>query len=278
MNLINYLRYLRHGPLKRFNRFWILLGSIYRKLMHRMGLQTIARHKIGPYGPFALDGEFQFSNFSQWGGQHNRAFTACIEACRGKHCVLDVGAHIGLVALPMSKVIAKEGQVHCFEPAAKNLTYLKRHILLNQANNIHICEQLVGDSVANNIGFFEQERSATGMNSIAPRTKHEKKYRKTVKQQTTIDAYCKEHHLAPEVIKIDVEGAEMSVLHGARDVIKQYQPTIYLSVHPRELKQLGFEQDALTSLINGLGYQFFDVDYKKVENFSLDEYVLLPHH
>ena len=57
---------------------------------------------------------FAFSDFAGWGGESNRVFTACVEACRDKNCVFDVGAYIGLGALPMASVLAPGGRVYAF--------------------------------------------------------------------------------------------------------------------------------------------------------------------
>ena len=68
-------------------------------------------HRVGPYGPFRLDGHFAFSDFEHWGAVgHHRGFETCVEAARGARCVLDVGAHIGLVSLPASRALAPGGR------------------------------------------------------------------------------------------------------------------------------------------------------------------------
>ena len=53
----------------------------------------------------------------------------------------------------------------------------------------------------------------------------------------------------PDLIKIDVEGAEVLVLQGARKVLSEYMPIILLSVHSDSLRE------DCVSFIKGLGYQ-----------------------
>lgn len=103
---------------------------------------------IGPFGPFHLNGRFAFSNFDQWGKGHNSAFEACVKACRNAQCVLDIGAHIGLVSLPASRMVASGGRVFAFEPAAGNLRFLHDHKTLNNLTNLEVVESLVGEREA----------------------------------------------------------------------------------------------------------------------------------
>jgi hypothetical protein len=47
----------------------------------------------------------------------------------------------------------------------------------------------------------------------------------------SVDAFVERYHLAPVVLKIDVEGAEYDVLCGAGATLEGYRPAILLSVH-----------------------------------------------
>ena len=270
MSVVSTLRQLRHGPLKRFGPAWTALGDLYRSI----GTGRPAEHRIGGYGPFLLQSQFAFSDFEHWGGAHNRGFERCIEACRDKSCVLDVGAHIGLVTLPMSRAVGDQGRVFAFEPAAANLTSLRDHLKLNNIDNVTVIEALVGATEQQAVKFFEQPRAA-GQNAFAIK-KNPELYNETQRPQVTLDGYCRIHDLAPEVIKIDVEGGEIGVLQGARAVLADHRPLVILSVHPVELGLLGQSPKALGDLIADLGYRCRDVDGNPVTRFELDEYVLEP--
>lgn len=268
------LRLLRHGPLKVLEPFWLLLGKVYRRMYSLTGTTKPVRHFIGGYGPFWLNGHFAFSNFANWGEGHNSAFQRCVETCRGKKCVFDVGAHIGLVSLPMSVAVGAVGSVYAFEPADSNRGFLMDHIVQNGIENIEVCSALVGDSVKENVKFFEQQQ-ATGMNSVIVR-KNSGTFRETYKRQCTLDSFCEERGLRPEVIKIDVEGYELSVLRGAQHLIKECAPLIFLSVHPEEIVLLGEQITDLVSLIEQMGYRIEDAEGAVPERLALDEYVLIP--
>lgn len=274
VSIIENLRQVRHGPLRRFGPLWTLLGNLYRSALRAGSLLRPTPHRIGKYGPFMLHGEFAFSDFANWGGAHNRGFERCIEACRDKACVLDVGAHIGLVALPMSRAVADAGRVFAFEPATANLEFLRAHLALNRIANVTVVNALVGGGEKALVEFFEQSRAA-GQNSVVVK-KNSNAYRQTLRRQITLDGFCGENDLAPDVVKIDVEGGEIGVLEGARKTLAKHRPEIFLSVHPAELGLIGHSPDALARLIAELGYDCRDIDGRAVRTFRLDEYVLTP--
>jgi FkbM family methyltransferase len=269
--MLRLLRYLRHGPLRRFSPFWLWLGENYRRCVR--GTNLVIRQRIGPYGPFRLDARFAFSNFSNWGGGHNDGFRDCVKACRGKECVIDVGAHIGLVSLPALSVMAPAGTLVAFEPATANRNLLLRHLELNgYSGRARVESALVGAEERAETQFFEM-REHTGMNTVVPGAM-DGRYESVARQQTTLDAYCARHDLAPDVIKIDVEGAELAVLEGGRDTIGRCRPLIFLSVHPRQIRLLGQTPELLMQLIESLGYVCRHVDGSPVTTFALREYIL----
>jgi len=50
-------------------------------------------------------------------------------------------------------------------------------------------------------------------------------------RQITLDDYCKEHNIYPNLITIDVEGSEYNVMKGAMEVLNTSMPLVYISVH-----------------------------------------------
>ena len=270
---IDSLRRLRHGRLRRLAPIWLPLGRLYRRLYRTFGRNRLITKRIGGYGPFRINALFAFSDFENWGGAHNAGFRDCVEACRGRRCVLDVGAHIGLVTLPMSSVIAPDGKVFAFEPAEANRRLPESHIACNGFDNVVVCPDLVGGEARENVRFFEQAEPS-GMCARLP--DKDGNYAETRRRQVTLDDYCTHHDISPEVIKIDVEGAEIDVLRGGAHTLARSGPLIYLSVHPAHLERMGESVEALQSLIDEVGYDCREIDGTAVTRFRLAEYVLRP--
>ena len=78
----------------------------------------------------------------------------------------------------------------------------------------------------------------------------------------TLDRLMSERHW-PEVslLKIDVQGAEMRVLRGARQLLERYQPTLYVEVDDKALAEAGASAEMLTAYLAALGYEMYDLDH-----------------
>ena len=234
--MLDLLTKLRHGPLRNLKLLWFLLRFVYRIGLLATPSWHVSKMK-GPYGPFKLDKRFAFSNFSKWGEGHNRGFVSCINQATGTHTAFDIGAHIGLVTLPLADVISPEGTVFSFEPGNSNRKFLKQHLSINHIKNVTVVADLVGDTINDSANFY-QSSSDSGMNTITD-TGRRKGYKRTAVKQITLDEFCNLHQLKPQMIKIDVEGAELHVLKGSVKILRQYKPTIFLSVHPRHIAESG---------------------------------------
>lgn len=73
--------------------------------------------------------------------------------------------------------------------------------------------------------------------------------------QIELDVFTADKGLTPDVITIDVEGAETKVLHGAVEVLEQATPLVYCSIHDRELREkYGHTSADLLGFMRDLGY------------------------
>lgn len=273
---MRWINVIRKGPASQYvNPIFYLFGSIVRAILRMTNIKFTVRKHVGKYGPFKLASEFVFSNFEDWSTAHNRGFNRLVSSAQGKSCVFDIGAHIGLTSLPMSSVISPYGTVYAFEPGKTNVEYLSQHIAANNINNIKVVEAAVGSSSIGKVEFFEH-KLASGMNSIIQRKSND--HRKTILvSMISLDHFCLANELRPQLLKIDVEGAEMSVLKGGECIIKKYLPEIFLSVHPRQLKLIGSDVSTLSKYIKRLGYNVYDPESGDLYNGDLafGEYQLL---
>lgn len=232
--------------------------------------------RIGASGTFRIIPEIAVGSldYAAWGSGKNAGFASWVDACRGSRTVFDIGAHIGLYALPASRVLASGGRCYAFEPAAANAAALERHVALNGCANITVVPLLVGEEDRDSVPFFEQT-SVVGMNSVVAMGQTER-YPCTVRRQTTLDAFCAAHELAPDVMKVDVEGGELGVLNGARAMLASARPRIWLSVHPRHLAHLGASTDMLAQCVADLGYRVTDINGNPADVRTTTEVILEP--
>ena len=266
---------LRHGPLRHLRGIWRPLGRIYRSAQRLTGWPRHVSKQIGPYGPFKLNGRFAFSNYESWGDGHNSGFRTCVEACRPGDTMIDIGAHIGLVTLCAGAQVGPQGRIVAFEPASGNLRYLRDHVAANGFPHVEIADSLVGADERDAVEFLESTGDS-GLNTRAPRALRAD-FVATKRPQVSLDRFCAGRQLSPNVIKIDVEGAETDVLRGAVATIARSKPLIVLSVHPRQIVMLGSSLGELTALVKSLNYQVATPGGTPVVEFVAGGEYLLSH-
>jgi FkbM family methyltransferase len=139
--------------------------------------------------------------------------------------VLDVGAHVGYYTLLSSVLAGDSGSVWAFEPNPRNCAFLREHARINRCGNVRVAQVAVSDAEGH-VRFARGSGSGTGHLSEGGALQV-----RTVR----LDDFCRERGIHPDAIKVDVEGAEMSVLEGARETLRSARPTVFLSTHGVEV-------------------------------------------
>lgn len=136
--------------------------------------------------------------------------------------VYDIGANAGFYTLLASVLVGPGGRVYAFEPLPRNIHFLREHLRLNQITNVNVVEAAVSDKDGES-SFDDSAGPAMGHLAAAGNMQV-----KTVK----IDELVARDGLPPpDCLKIDVEGAEFLVLSGAKTVLKEIRPKVFLSTH-----------------------------------------------
>lgn len=174
-----------------------------------------------------------------WIGTYERdAQRTFAERIRPGDVVYDVGANAGFFTLLASKLAGPSGAVYAFEPLLRNLELLKKHVQLNDAQNVHIVPLAVSDR-AGRARFATADSAAMG--GLSERGGIEV-------ETTTLDSF-RDTTPPPAFIKMDIEGAEHDALSGARSLLRETGPDILLSMH-------GFvQQQRCTALLREEGYE-----------------------
>ncbi|MCA9051195.1 MAG: FkbM family methyltransferase, partial [Planctomycetaceae bacterium] len=145
----------------------------------------------------------------QWDPIVEHVLRSCLK--RGD-TFLDVGANIGYFSLLASQLIGDEGWVVSFEPSARALSKLTRHLCLNQCDNVTVCSQAMGQSSGTAVLNWAPSSNIGG--STLNRARPSQGYSERVAVRA-LDDVCREMDLVPSVIKLDVEGFELFALRGA---------------------------------------------------------------
>ena len=142
----------------------------------------------------------------------------------------DIGANVGYYSILASKLVGKNGSVVACEPVIRNLAFLQRHVVLNNADNVRVLAFACSDENGT-------ARFSLGPNSAMGQLVAERSNADVLVPTITLDKMAQELDLLPDVVKIEVEGAEMKVLKGGAKVLSRAKPTIFLSTHSNELRE-----------------------------------------
>lgn len=147
---------------------------------------------------------------------------------RAGDVMIDAGAHVGYFALHAAKWVTPSGSVHAFEPAAANARRLRRNAELNGLDNLLVREAAVAETTGTTT-FFEvvhEGESGWGSLMIDP----SETTREVRVPAVALDDYVGTNSLSPRLIKLDVQGAEMSALQGAKTTLQTHRPAVLCEV------------------------------------------------
>lgn len=184
---------------------------------------------------FRVDPQFRHL---AWNAEEYAAFKSCV----GQGAiVMDVGANVGAYTLLFATWAGSSGRVFAFEPSVASRDGLERHLHLNGlSSRVSVRAEAVAEA-SGTVAFRDTGTDGDNQILIAP---HE--HARAV-PSVTVDDFCTAHRLAPDVIKIDVEGAELAVLRGARRTIaeRRAQLSLFVELHPSLWAGLGYTRDDL---------------------------------
>ncbi|HEX9945109.1 MAG TPA: FkbM family methyltransferase [Thermoanaerobaculia bacterium] len=131
---------------------------------------------------------------------------------------VDVGANIGYYLLLLESAVGAGGSVACFEPEPENLRELERNIRANRLENVQVFAAAVG---------AEDSRISmrTGINAAVAGTGEGEFTAPLTRLDSALTSPV-------DFVKIDVEGYEGHVLEGARRILRDDQPALFVEIHP----------------------------------------------
>jgi FkbM family methyltransferase len=188
--------------------------------------------------------------------------------------IVDIGANIGLYCCVAADRAPAGCKVVAFEPVPENLRYLRRNLEDNGlAERVVVEEQAVGQT-GGKIDIYLLEGS-TARHSASP---------KNVRNSTTsiavpvvsLDDYIRQFRdRSIDLIKVDVEGYESAVLRGARRVLQENRPTLFIEYVPGNLLNCGFRPDEFLDIIFEIYDYVLVVDEPKATLKPCSKYDLL---
>jgi len=159
--------------------------------------------------------------------------------------VLDIGANKGYFSFISCKLMKGEGRVLSFEPDFENCGWIEKSIAANNYKNIKLFPIALFDKNAR-LTLFRGQKS--GHHSLV----ENKGLGSTIIEARRLDNVLFQESIEKtDLIKIDVEGAEIQVLQGAENTLKNQSPKLIIDLH-------NIDKGKLFDLLDSAGYKVFD--------------------
>ena len=160
--------------------------------------------------------------------------------------IFDIGANAGFYTLGFSRLTGATGHVWAFEPFAENAANVLGHLRLNAIGNVTLVQAAVADRPG--VAGFQIAQS----NSMGMLAADAKEY---LVPTVALDALIQDGTLPmPDLIKMDVEGAEASVLEGAQALLRRRSAVLLIALHGDAPMR------ACLALLHAAGYKVFRMD------------------
>jgi FkbM family methyltransferase len=169
----------------------------------------------------------------------------------------DVGANAGFMSLVAARALGSTGRIIAFEAHPKTAKQAARQFRLNHLDNAVVVSAAVSDAP----GFVEIDDGPSSdmvklvsLESKSPR-------RKLKVRAITLDQAA-DTYGAPDLVKMDIEGAEMMALLGASETLSRFNPTLLIEIHSESLSR------QVRPFLCSFGYRCYRLSGKEIADES----------
>lgn len=169
--------------------------------------------------------------------------------------VWDIGSNLGVFTMSSAYLAGSEGFVLAVDADAAHVEILRRTSRRAEGNGVSLVVPLCA-AVAATVGVSRFNIVARGKaKNFLAGVLASTQFGEIVEEQTVITVtldWLAEHFRAPDVLKIDIEGAELKALEGATALLKTTRPAVYVEVQDANIS-------AVTGLLQSCGYRIFEL-------------------
>jgi FkbM family methyltransferase len=187
----------------------------------------------------------------------------------------DVGSFVGWYAIAASRRLGG-GRVVAFEPVPETARLLRRHCTLNQVEDR---VRVVEAACSNAAGMVSMPVWPTMATTWASGNALRNVYPQEAAQPAWVpvctvrlDDFVRAGGPPPDVIKIDVEGAELWTLQGAEEVLRTARPRVFLELHAFAWRLFDTTETRFRSFLGDVGYELRDLAPPHDRVGSIPEY------
>jgi FkbM family methyltransferase len=187
--------------------------------------------------------------------------------------VIDIGANIGEISLVAAKCVGKSGHVVAFEPVDAIADKLQSTVEQNNLRQISVVRMGLSDTISDSVPIYascgqgSQRDEHGGLGSLYGAATGTAPLQNIA--VTTLDDWLSNHCMDRiDLIKIDIEGAELPCLRGARQTLLAFNPMLIVEVQEPTATTAGYHSQDVLDFLAALGYGAHLIDRKgKVQPF-----------
>ncbi len=252
--MANFLRVIP-GPFGRYRRRY----RFYERIKNsRLVLSRKIRHS-GIVVPLNLGDWVQYWMFME--GAYEKHLVDFLKPHVNGKIFFDVGANVGSYTLSLARSAAR---IYAFEASPSNAEILRSFVAPSGLNTIEVINNAVSSQAGNSIQIYSSPDTG-GNNS----TFHDFGEGGETVSTVTLDQFVAEHSIdRVGVIKVDVEGAELAVFQGAREVLRTGRPVLLVEFHALVAKQANWHLAELYDLLVGHRYNVYELVKGKLKPFD----------
>lgn len=197
-----------------------------------------------------------------WTGYYNRGMVVLFDhILKPGMTVIDVGANIGEISMTAAKRVGHTGRVIAFEPIDSIADQLQENVTRNHLGHIKVVRVGLSDVSAENVPVYASCEQATsndengGLGTLfGGKTGIPELQRIPI---TTLDTWLAAHPVERiDLIKIDIEGAELPCLKGAEHTLRRFKPKLIVEIQDNTATTAGYRASDILGFLVGHGYTF----------------------
>jgi FkbM family methyltransferase len=232
---MDYLKYLEK-IYRKIRKDVVIPGTIRLFRYSLFGIKFYITNSVEAYRVLNYGGEEDFTN-------------QILNELRKEDVFFDIGACLGLVSLHAAK---RCKQVYAFEPDPDLQKHLIHNITLNNVTNINVIQWAVMDLIGK-VNLF-----TNGTDGPSPSILNNANRIKISVEAKNIDHAIRKKELPfPNIMKLDVEGAEYFALIGMKNLLVSNNAPrkIFIEIHPTFLYEFKVTGEEIKNILESVGYK-----------------------
>lgn len=244
--------------------------KIFSNLLKKYNVEFFFKDKMGILTKRKYDDNFKYIFKTKNSCDAVPLMEALNEKIKDSKVSIDIGANIGITTIWIAK---NSERVYSFEPEKENIKRFNENLEANNINNVILFQE----AVSNEVGELELNiLESYGHHSLG-KVATSKILGTQKVNVVTLTEFCKEQNIQKiDFLKIDVEGFEIEVFEGARELFENNSiKTVAFEISEVPLKSLDKTEEEIFDFLASVNYKVLNLDGSQFDTKKYDKIVHL---